>query len=242
MRAIRFADVTPGVRKTPSWVVPPPRTAGQQVVTLRPPRVPSGLGDYGVSSVEGTDPDASEMRLAAAPEVSPPMAAVEQAPAAPAEGERRRDTFIDEIAPAVDDEALATLSRAVREIVALRAEIFDRTERQIVELVGLIARRVIAREVSINPRLLRGLVREGLEALGSQDRVVVRVGTGFADVRRDLEADLVQDGAQCLVSVDGTLDRFGCVVQTDLGQVDESLDARLASLLEALGSGTSERS
>lgn len=235
MRAVRFADITPGRRKTPSWVAPPRGDAGVQVVTLRPPRVPSGLEPAG-GELEGADPDVSEMRLAAAVEAPPTAPQAEPAPAAPV-AERRSDTFIDEIAPAVDDEALATLTRAVREITTLRDEIFATTEQQLVELVGLVVRRVVAREVSVNPRLLRGLVREGLEALGAHDRVAVRIGPGFADVRRELETELSQEGTHCAVSVDASLDRFACIVQTELGQVDESVESRLSALLDALASG-----
>jgi flagellar biosynthesis/type III secretory pathway protein FliH len=36
------------------------------------------------------------------------------------------------------------------------------------------------------------------------------------------------------VIVDDTLPAYGCVVETDVGSVDESIDSRLAALLDAV--------
>ena len=236
MRAVRFADVTSQRRHPPSWVAGAASPA-LEAVTLSPPRVPRSFGDHPLEEdLETPECDESVTRLSVAAD------ARDEAPSAPTEPpaappERKSDTFIDEIAPAVDDEAFATISAAVREIAGLRREIFEQSEAQIVELAGIIARRVVAREVSINPRLVRGLVREGLDALGAHDRVLVRIGTGFGDVRRELEADLRATGTACDVTVDSSLDTWGCRVETELGSVDESIETRLEALIQALASG-----
>ncbi len=156
--------------------------------------------------------------------------------AAPAPPEpRRTDTMIDEIVPRAEEEAFVAIREAVARAESLRDRQFAEAEERLVALALLVARRVIAREVSLDPGVVRGLVREGIAALGEQDRLVIRVGRFFAEMRDELEQMLSGSKLRCEIVVDATLGQCGCVVETDLGSVDESIDARLANLIDALG-------
>ena len=93
---------------------------------------------------------------------------------------------------------------------------------------------MIARELALSPEILNGLVREALEALSDQDRVRVRVGCGFQAAVDGLEQELAARGARIQVVVERSLGDYACLVETDLGQVDESVEQRLEKLLEAL--------
>jgi flagellar assembly protein FliH len=146
--------------------------------------------------------------------------------------------MIDDIVPRAEEEAFIAIREAVARVEATREQQFADAERRLVDLAILVARRVIAREVSLDPAVVVGLVREGMAALGERDRVVVRVGTFFRDARDDLQRQLSTSKVRCEVVVDPSLGRAGCVVETDLGRVDESIDARLANLLEALSEGS----
>jgi flagellar biosynthesis/type III secretory pathway protein FliH len=150
---------------------------------------------------------------------------------------RKPDTMIDDIVPRAEEEAICAIRAAVEAAAADRTRQLLDSESQLVELALIIARRVIAREVSLDPGIVRGLVREGLNALGERDRVVVRVGTFFADVREDIERDLRGVGMGCEVVVDPALGQCGCSVETELGRVDESIEDRLATLLDGLPLG-----
>ena len=78
------------------------------------------------------------------------------------------------------------------------------------------------------------MVREGLEALGKHDRVVIRLGQGFESQRASLEQRLLDRGARAEVRIEPQLPDHACLIETDLGQVDESVETRLATLLQAL--------
>ena len=101
-------------------------------------------------------------------------------------------------------------------------------------LAAVIARRVIARELTVRPELVLDLVREGLEALGKHDRVLVRLGPAFENQRAQLEQRLLDRGSRAEVRVEPQLHDHACLVETELGQVDESVETRLATLLQAL--------
>ena len=99
-----------------------------------------------------------------------------------------------------------------------------------------VARRVLHRELSVDPSLLADLAAEGIDALGPKERLIVRLGEFDDDTAIEtIRARLTARAPQCQVLQDPTLSRGACVVETEYGSVDESLEARLASVVAALG-------
>ena len=122
----------------------------------------------------------------------------------------------------------------MKEVSTLRSRIEPELERQLVALASLIARRVIGRELSVHPDLVATLALEGMDALGERDRVVVRIGP-LAEGSLDTMVDrLRQQAPRCEVIVDPALESGQCIVRYEFGQVAESIDARLAAVLEVL--------
>jgi flagellar assembly protein FliH len=156
-----------------------------------------------------------------------------QLPPEPRE-ERRMDTMVEDLVPRAEEEACVAIVQAVEEFAAERRQALERAESELVELVRAVARRVIARELLIDPGLVEGLVKGGLEALGQADRVTVRIGPFFQDVVDELREKLEQRGIDCLVLVDPALGSYGCSLETDLGKVDESVESRLDVLMSHL--------
>jgi hypothetical protein len=136
---------------------------------------------------------------------------------------------------AEEEERLAALRQALADIGSLREVIFSQTERQLVELAVTIARQVIAREVATDPSVLVELAREGIKALDERDKIVVRFGAALDDGLRDAFTEaLRKDAPRCEVVIDPSLGPRECIVETELGRVDESIESRLYHVLEAL--------
>lgn len=136
--------------------------------------------------------------------------------------------------------AAEALEASVEEIATLRARIDPELERQMVALASLIARRVIGRELSVHPELVASLAIEGMRALGERDKVVVRIGPlpeGALDTTVD---KLRQHAPHCEVIVDPMLAPGQCMVRSEFGQVDESVDSRLEAVLNGLGGPSDE--
>ncbi len=234
-QAARFRDVTAPKPADLSWARP---ATDPDESSLRPPRVPSmGLEQNdgpreleGISGLSVAPPPSVDLDGLRTHDSGQHQLELEQP--------RRVDTMIDEIVPRAEEEAFVAIREAVARAEATREQQFSDTEGRLVDLAILVARRVIAREISIDPGLVIGLVREGMSALGERDRLVVRVGTFFRDMREELQQKLGSTKLRCEVVIDPSLGRSGCVVETDLGRVDESVDARLETLLEALTAGS----
>jgi flagellar assembly protein FliH len=242
---VHFADVTQSASRSPAWVGGIGRVSAPaaEVITRRPPPLES---DDALQPAFVRRRPAVEARPVV---VDAPAPGVPGEPFADEEPEagvrvelverRRTDTMIDDIVPRAEEEAISAIRAAVEAAAVDRARQLLDSERQLVELALIIARRVIAREVSLDPGIVRGLVREGLSALGERDRVVVRVGTFFAEMCEDIQRDLKGIGMGCEVVVDSALGQCGCAVETELGRVDESIEDRLATLLDGLSLGPS---
>jgi hypothetical protein len=230
-RKVTFARVTNPRVRAPSWL-PTARgraSAGgrkeELLPSLKPPPLPSEFVDAIRQELEperaSRPPRASEMppRM---PSMPVPAPAVAQTP---------------EPGPVqliVDPEATHAFEQAIELLVAERSRVLEQTASQLGELATIIARRVIAHEISLNPNIVAGLVNEGLSALGAHDRVLVRVGSAFAEARANLEQRLADRGAHAEVRLDPSLSEYGCIVETELGRVDESIESRIATLLQAL--------
>jgi len=224
-RKVTFATVINPRVRAPSWL---PTARGravkkEELPSLRPPPLPSEFVDAIRQELE---PERAS-RPARASEMPPrmpsrpPTTATTEAAAGPSE-------------PIIDPVATAAFEEAVELLVLERSRVLEQTASQLGELATIIARRVIAHEISLNPQIVAGLVNEGLAALGAHDRVLVRVGRAFAESCAALTVRLADRGAHAEVRVDPSLPDFGCLVETELGRVDESIESRISTLLQAL--------
>lgn len=223
-RKVTFARVNNPRARVPSWM---PSARGRLAVkkeeplpSLKPPPLPSEFVDAIRQELE---PERAS-RPPRASELPPRMPSV-PAPAAAEPGP---------VQLIVDPAATHAFEEAVELLVAERSRVLEQTASQLGELATIIARRVIAHEISLNPQIVAGLVSEGLSALGAHDRVLVRIGSAFDAARVNLEQRLADRGAHAEVRLDETLSEYGCVVETELGRVDESIESRISTLLQAL--------
>jgi hypothetical protein len=240
-RRAKFAQVPTPARRQPSWLpaaqraAPQPPQARRESPSLKPPRLPAEfvdavrqeLGEMPAQERRSIRPPEGQGGGAPRPPTLPP-------PNAFAVAEPNPITAAPVQIPVVDLELTHAFEEAVELLGHERQRVFEQTASQLAELAAVIARRVIAREISLHPQLVFGLVREGLEALGKHDRVLIRLGSGFESQRNMLEQRLADRGSRAEVRVEAQLPEHACLVETELGQVDESVETRLATLLHAL--------
>ena len=128
---------------------------------------------------------------------------------------------------------LRRLAQTIEELADVRRSMVRQTERQMVQLALAIARRIVRREVSIDSDLTITMARVALERLGDSTSVTIRLNPD------DFEAtsgrrDVLLAGSHVTVVPDGAVSRGGCLVQSDFGYVDASVDAQFQELARAL--------
>lgn len=119
---------------------------------------------------------------------------------------------------------------ALQEFAQGRESYYHRLEGEVVQLVLSITRKVLHREAQVDPMLLRGVVRVALEKIANGTKVKVRVPAVQADswraaIRKFAARDLAVE-----VVADDSLSGPRCVIVTELGATDVSLDAQLAEI------------
>lgn len=130
---------------------------------------------------------------------------------------------------------LRRLAQTVEELAALRGEIIRRTERQTVQLVLVIAERVVQREITLDRGLLVGMARAALDRLSEQGSATIRL---HPDDFQAIAPRTATGDSPVQVVADPMVSRGGCLVQSDFGFMDTSPDAQFRELARALLSDT----
>jgi flagellar assembly protein FliH len=133
-----------------------------------------------------------------------------------------------ELQPVID-----RLARSIEEIGRMRARLRAEAEADLIQLALAIARRVLRRELVIDPEALHGLVLGALEKLGGQEISRVRVHPSHAAL---VTESLRQNSASAKLEViaDPSRDLGTVIFETPRGNLDASVDSQLQEIERGL--------
>jgi flagellar assembly protein FliH len=125
------------------------------------------------------------------------------------------------------------LGQSIAELSQMRVRLRKQAEADTIKLSLAIAKRVLRREVAVDPDAMRGLLIAALEKLQTQEIHRVRASTGQAAA---IAATLRQAVAHAKIEVmpDGTLAPGGVVFETNQGNLDASVDSQLQEIERGL--------
>jgi flagellar assembly protein FliH len=126
-------------------------------------------------------------------------------------------------------ERLQALARTTTEIASLRQQIRREGERELVELSLAIARRILHRELTIDPEALSALIKAAVHKIDLRETHRVRT---HPDHAATISRCLTQIGAPAKIEVvaDAGLERGAAVFETSRGTVDASVETQLAEI------------
>jgi len=156
----------------------------------------------------------------------------ERVKAATAAGMREGEALGRRQAGAETQAALQRVARSIEELAALRGFLRREAEGDLIELAIAIARRVLRREIGIDPDALHGLVLGALEKLESQEIRRVRVHPSHAAA---LTACLRESGGAAVEVIPDAAREPGAVIfETERGNLDASVDSQLREIERGL--------
>jgi flagellar assembly protein FliH len=129
--------------------------------------------------------------------------------------------------------ALGRLSQSIAEVDLYRTRLFRQSEADAVRLSIAIARRVLRREVTLDPSAIEGLIRAALEKLQSQERCRVRMHPHYIPVLRS-EIDRLGMSAKVEVISDPAQEPGAAVFEMSRGNLDASIDSQLREIERGL--------
>ena len=128
---------------------------------------------------------------------------------------------------------LRRLAQTLEELSGLRDNMVQQTERELVQLAVAIARRILQREVSVDPELTAALAHIALERIGSATPATVRLHPDdFAVVAGGQPGAWL--GRQVEVRPDPSVARGGCLVESEFGSIDASMEAQVDEIARAV--------
>jgi flagellar biosynthesis/type III secretory pathway protein FliH len=133
-------------------------------------------------------------------------------------------------------EAAAVLAAAHAEAARLAAG----AQPVALALAARMAARIVGRAVELEPAVMAEIAAEALASCRPRGVVKLRAHPSDLAALEAAHAALLArlEGAAALELVpDATVGRYGCVVETPLGRVDARLEAQIAALERAVGSG-----
>ena len=130
---------------------------------------------------------------------------------------------VAEIAPVME-----RLSRSLADLATVRSRVRKTAESDLLKLAIAVARRVIHRELTLDPGSIEGLIRVALEKLESRELCRVRVHPNQEPVIRTLLARF--SAAPVELIPDGTLQSGDVLFETAHGTLDGSIEAQLQEI------------
>ena len=123
-----------------------------------------------------------------------------------------------------------TLVQTIREFARERDTYFQRVEAEAVGLAIAIARKILHREAQVDPLLLAGVVRVGLDNVAAGTSVRLKVHPSQVQIWKDffLRQHDLQSPPE-LVG-DPALESGRCLLETELGSTDVTLEAQLKEI------------
>jgi flagellar assembly protein FliH len=121
-------------------------------------------------------------------------------------------------------------SEALRQFATQREVYFHRVESEVVQLALSVARKILHREVQMDPLLLTGIVRVALESLNDGTQVRLRANPQEVPFWRDYFSRAGESVRAPELMGDASLDSGCCVLETDLGSTHISLETQLKEI------------
>jgi len=129
------------------------------------------------------------------------------------------------------------LQRIITAAIERRNLIIEESETQVINLVLLIAKKVI-KVISENQKnVVINNVVQALRKLKSRGEVVIRVNLADLELASAHIGDfmkMVENVKSITVLEDSSVDRGGCVLETDFGQIDARISSQLSEIEERI--------
>ena len=133
------------------------------------------------------------------------------------------------------DEILARVAQSVEQTTAFRLRIRQQMEEDLVQLAIAVARRILHRELQVDPEALLGVVKAAVGKIGAREILRCRVCAQDAPILERHFAGL-HLAARVELVADAGLPRGSVIVDTTRGQMDASIETQL----DEIGRGFSD--
>jgi flagellar assembly protein FliH len=130
-----------------------------------------------------------------------------------------------------------TLKKAIDELTNARSAMLDRHREQMLEILILIAEKVIHRQVQISPDIIMDTVRAASSHLMETEEIRVRLHPSDFEYIREIEDALAKkltNRKNVTIVEDSSMGRGGVVIETEFGDIDATIRSQIEHLKDVL--------
>jgi flagellar assembly protein FliH len=130
-----------------------------------------------------------------------------------------------EIAERKIDAIMKRYTEAIVEVGKLRASLYGQIEQEVVKLALAVSKKIVHREIQVDRDIIQTLVRVALSHVAEKSSVVIHLNPVDYSYLLDKKSELSQsEGRDISLLADRSVERGGCLIQTDCGDIDARID------------------
>ncbi len=119
---------------------------------------------------------------------------------------------------------LETIHELIADLTVFRKNMYDKGEREMVELVVSLAKKVIHFEFSTRDDAVQEMIRLAVQSVLDRESMVIKTDKGYAESFRPELHHLFSEIKNITFEAHSGVERGGCVVETNFGVVDARID------------------
>ncbi len=125
----------------------------------------------------------------------------------------------------------------LQEIEKERSTLYSRYEEDVINLVTTMVNKIVNHEVSVNPRVISACLKKALSYVIENSLVKIHLNSmDFSKIKEaSLEnPDILEGFSQLELIEDQSISVGGCLLETEFGEVDATIENRKEKLFEAI--------
>lgn len=127
-----------------------------------------------------------------------------------------------------------SVAKLIRELKLMKQEFLKSSEKEIIDLVFLIAGSVIHKEVSTEREVVLSVLSDAMKNMKDKDGVGIRLNPEDHRYIMEAKPDFLNSFGDILIEKDEEIGQGGAVIETHSGIVDARLDQQLNKIRESL--------
>ena len=131
---------------------------------------------------------------------------------------------------------VSSIRNALIQLDRIRKETYQHIEKEVVELALAIAQKVICREIATDKETVLCVAKEALAKVDDPGKIKIKMSPSdlqfFSETRYQL-SNLISDIDNVTFEAEEGIQSGGCVIETDLGEIDARIERQLQAVEES---------
>lgn len=129
------------------------------------------------------------------------------------------------------------LFKKIQSLDTYKIKIFEKTEPFFIGLLEDVIKKILVAEIDLNPEISLSIIRNALAKVGDNFKIEIKVSKSeyeFINENRDILIKELGPIHSLKIVSSEDIHSGGCVIDTDFGLIDASIDSKLLSIMEVI--------